>query len=347
MSNDTVELELPSRDSESVRDAGDPWIEERKRFDEERQRLRREITALKQENREREQQMLIARERDKERLYQETVQLTGELFTLRRQLAEQTKAQEQTKAEETMAQPELQRLQELLAESQRCADGLRQEVAELKRERAALQTRLQELEGTSARESPPSAPPAAAEPARAKKSPPSPAAKAAPAPASAPVAKAPPAPAVAKAKTSPAPAAAPVAKQKARKAEAKPVEPPPPPAAEMTEDEQPEVVENVPDRKNSFHRSGNPIPVLIAATAEDDEALSGWVVERSMGGMTLLLDQELPLGTQVRVRNARKTCTRSAWNVVTVKKVEGVGSSFKLICRFTQQPSWEAIQQFW
>jgi len=111
----------------------------------------------------------------------------------------------------------------------------------------------------------------------------------------------------------------------------------PPPAAP------PQVVQT----SHSFHRSGNPIPVLIAVTGVDEDATSGWVVERSLGGMTLMLDQEVPLGTQVRVRNARPACTRSSWTAATVKQIHPVGSSFKLVCRFVEKPSWEQMQQFW
>jgi hypothetical protein len=85
---------------------------------------------------------------------------------------------------------------------------------------------------------------------------------------------------------------------------------------------------------NSFHRSGNPIPVRIALTGDDDEAASGWVVERSLGGMTLMLDQEVSPETQVRVRNARPSCTRSSWITATVKQIYQEGNSFKLVCRF-------------
>jgi hypothetical protein len=307
MNKDMVELDLPMHDSRDTLqvDAEADVIELRKRFDEERQQLRREITALRQQNRDREQQLMSARERDREQLYQETVKLTGELFTLRRQLQEQTKLQaecEELQAQLEAARAEAASLREELSQA-RPAGPARTKVRRPRRAEP-VHPLLADAEAASAQ-----AAAAAAEPA-----------------ASAPEVQDAPQAEDVESPQEPSVFSTPENEQVLAPAAA--------PAAAP-----PQVVQT----SHSFHRSGNPIPVLIAVNGVDEDATSGWVVERSLGGMTLMLDQEVPPGTQVRVRNARPACTRSSWTAATVKQIHPVGSSFKLVCRFVEKPR----QQFW
>jgi hypothetical protein len=101
------------------------------------------------------------------------------------------------------------------------------------------------------------------------------------------------------------------------------------------------------ERQQSQRAAGNPIPVLLSPREEDSELLSGWIVERSLAGLTLLLDQELPAASVWRIKNARPSCTRPEWVTITIEACLPEGNSFKLHGKFLQHPTWQDMQQFW
>ena len=101
------------------------------------------------------------------------------------------------------------------------------------------------------------------------------------------------------------------------------------------------------ERQQSQRVVGNPIPVLLAPRDGDDEVLSGWIVERSLAGLTLLLDQELPIESVWRIKNARPSCTRPEWVTITIEACLPEGNAFKLDGKFLQHPTWQDMQQFW
>jgi hypothetical protein len=289
MDRDTVELDLAapaSQDTDSPlsfeTDVKQALIEERKRFDAERQQLRLEITNLKRVNFERDQQMAVALEREKARVNQDNMQMTGELFALRRQLQDQTKLR-----------AELERTQGLLEEAHRVADALREELQAVREQAAQVDTLREELQAVREQAAQIDTLREELQVVRDQ--------------------------AVVSAPEKPAPAA----------------------PAFLYEEAEPD------HRKHSFHTSGNPIPVRIAVGGDDNDTVAGWVLERSLGGFTLLLDQEMPVGARVRVRNARPNCLLPTWIGVSIKKCQPEGNSFKLICRFIERPTWEEIQQFW
>src|SRR5438045_4117583 len=84
-----------------------------------------------------------------------------------------------------------------------------------------------------------------------------------------------------------------------------------------------------PERRTTQRRRGNPISVLIQHVNAGAEAFEGWVVDRSTGGVRLLVDDPLTPGTILHVRPSKapptfpwielrvKNCfsERMSWNV--------------------------------
>src|SRR5207253_212568 len=59
------------------------------------------------------------------------------------------------------------------------------------------------------------------------------------------------------------------------------------------------------ERRASVRRGGNPVSVLVTPTEHRTDPLSGWVLNRSSGGLGLLVDEALEIGTVVSVQPTR------------------------------------------
>jgi hypothetical protein len=99
------------------------------------------------------------------------------------------------------------------------------------------------------------------------------------------------------------------------------------------------------ERRASPRRKGNPVPVAIANGDEKAEPIQGWVVDRSSGGLRLLVDDAVPAGTVLKVRPT-KAPPSFPWLQVKVKSCYPERKSWKLGCQFVQKVSWEQLQQF-
>jgi hypothetical protein len=62
------------------------------------------------------------------------------------------------------------------------------------------------------------------------------------------------------------------------------------------------VFEKTSDQRNTFRRQGNPVEVYLAALDAKDKPAIGSVLDRSLGGMRLILFSEVAVGTVVAIR---------------------------------------------
>jgi eukaryotic-like serine/threonine-protein kinase len=83
-------------------------------------------------------------------------------------------------------------------------------------------------------------------------------------------------------------------------------EPPPPPPPPPSSAPGPQAGSGVrpvgaPERRKATRRAGNPVPVRVTPVHGQGEPLSGWVLDRSLGGLGLLVDEALEVGTVMNV----------------------------------------------
>jgi len=117
-------------------------------------------------------------------------------------------------------------------------------------------------------------------------------------------------------------------------------EPPPPPAAA------PPVAESSSEeRRTAPRRKGNPISVQVSNAAASTEPFQGWVVDRSSGGLRLLVDQAVAPGSILSVRPS-KTHPSNAWVQIQVRSCRPERSSFNLGCMFVEKLTWAEMQMF-
>lgn len=100
-----------------------------------------------------------------------------------------------------------------------------------------------------------------------------------------------------------------------------------------------------PERRSTPRRRGNPVSVAIGNGAKISDPFQGWVLDRSAGGMRLLVDEQIPAGTLLRVRPAKAPAS-ARWVQVKVKSCYSERNSWNLGCQFTEKLSWEDLQQF-
>jgi hypothetical protein len=99
------------------------------------------------------------------------------------------------------------------------------------------------------------------------------------------------------------------------------------------------------ERRSTPRRKGNPVSVHIANGPATADPSQGWVVDRSAGGLRLLVDEAVPAGTLLRVRPT-KAHANFPWIQVKVKSCYPERKSWNLGCQFLQKLSWEDLQLF-
>ncbi len=99
------------------------------------------------------------------------------------------------------------------------------------------------------------------------------------------------------------------------------------------------------DRRSSTRRGGHPVTVQLADPDEKASAQSGWVVDRSVGGLCLMVPQPVPIGSYWKVRPAEAPRTTPPV-LVEVRTCVAAGAEWKLNCRFDKTPSYAVLLMF-
>jgi serine/threonine protein kinase len=99
------------------------------------------------------------------------------------------------------------------------------------------------------------------------------------------------------------------------------------------------------ERRTSPRRGGNVVAVLVTDGLAPEEPLRGWIVDRSAGGLGLLLCEALEIGTVVRVRPDRPDVP-SRWVSVRVVHCRPERVRWRIGCQFVQPPGWDVLTSF-
>jgi hypothetical protein len=99
-----------------------------------------------------------------------------------------------------------------------------------------------------------------------------------------------------------------------------------------------------PDRRSNPRRRGNRVEVYITDDAKRPP-LQGWVVDRSMGGLCLIVEKPLTEGGVFNVR-PRQAPQTSPWIAVEIRSCRPEGSDWEIGCRFVKQPQWNDLLLF-
>jgi hypothetical protein len=92
------------------------------------------------------------------------------------------------------------------------------------------------------------------------------------------------------------------------------------------------------EKRVAVRRTGLPLKVLISDAKATKKPFAGLVMNRSIGGLCILVPEKVPEKTilSVRAENAPKD---APWIQVEVRRCETRGVRFEFGCQFVKQPS--------
>jgi hypothetical protein len=99
------------------------------------------------------------------------------------------------------------------------------------------------------------------------------------------------------------------------------------------------------ERRGTFRREGTPIEVLISDAEVTEEPVRGWVLDRSMGGLRLLLDDGVASGLVLALK-PRQAPPGTPWVRVEVCSCKKEGDGFEAGCKFVRTPPWSVLLLF-
>jgi hypothetical protein len=124
----------------------------------------------------------------------------------------------------------------------------------------------------------------------------------------------------------------------------RPMRPPPLPSTSAPQPD-PFIHGSAGERRSSLRRGGNPVAVLITDAEVKEPPFQGWVLDRSMGGLCLSVEQEVAAGAILSVRAANAP-SNVAWVQVEVKNSRQEGTTWELGCQFLRTPTWGVLLLF-
>jgi hypothetical protein len=101
---------------------------------------------------------------------------------------------------------------------------------------------------------------------------------------------------------------------------------------------------STPDRRSSPRRKGNRVEVFLTEDLKR-APIEAWVVDRSLGGLCLIVDKQLAEGSvwQVRPRQAPQT---APWLAIEIRSCRAEGGEWEIGCRFVKPPQWNDLLLF-
>jgi hypothetical protein len=99
------------------------------------------------------------------------------------------------------------------------------------------------------------------------------------------------------------------------------------------------------EKRFAYRRPGNSVQVGIADAKGEIELATGWVIDRSMGGLRIEASMALEVGAVVSLR-PRQCSAMTPWVEVIVNNCQKHGDVWHVGCKFVRMPAWSVLVQF-
>jgi len=99
------------------------------------------------------------------------------------------------------------------------------------------------------------------------------------------------------------------------------------------------------ERRNTTRRTGSPIELTVRNDNPDAEPRLAWVIDRSMGGLCLLLHEEIAEGTVLDVKPS-KCPPGTPWVQIEVRSCKKTNDGHEAGCQFLRPPPWAVLLLF-
>jgi PilZ domain len=98
------------------------------------------------------------------------------------------------------------------------------------------------------------------------------------------------------------------------------------------------------DRRTAPRRKGNRVAVYLT-DGSNRPPLCAWVVDRSLGGLCLVVEKPLAEGTVLNVR-PRQAPQTAPWTPIEVRSCRADDGEWEVGCRFCKAPQWNDLLLF-
>ena len=109
--------------------------------------------------------------------------------------------------------------------------------------------------------------------------------------------------------------------------------------------EQPFAAVGTHERRTAARRGGHPVSLDLHDPDELQPSQQGWVLDRSLSGLCLMVPNALPIGSFWKVRPCNAPQTMPPVRV-EVKSCAPDGAEWKLGCRFEKTPNYAVLLMF-
>lgn len=118
-----------------------------------------------------------------------------------------------------------------------------------------------------------------------------------------------------------------------------------PPRTKKVESSEQESDDTYANRRSSSRRDGAPVRVILSSPSFRGQMESGWVIDRSTGGLRIAVSRPLVVGSilQVRAENAPNTIP---WVGVVIRSCREEGTHHEIGCSFESTPPWNVLLLF-
>jgi hypothetical protein len=103
--------------------------------------------------------------------------------------------------------------------------------------------------------------------------------------------------------------------------------------------------QSLADRRASVRREGATVEVTVSSEAFKGGTTSGYVLDRSTGGLRLAMATGAAPGSTMQVR-ARHAPDTTPWVTVIVRSCRSNGEHFEIGCEFEKTPPWNILLLF-
>jgi len=103
--------------------------------------------------------------------------------------------------------------------------------------------------------------------------------------------------------------------------------------------------QSLSNRRNSLRREGAPVKVVLSSPSFKSGTNSGYVLDRSTGGLRIALQAGMAPGSTVQVR-AKHAPENTPWVTVIVRNCKDTGEHYELGCEFDKTPPWNVLLLF-
>ena len=99
------------------------------------------------------------------------------------------------------------------------------------------------------------------------------------------------------------------------------------------------------NRRNSPRREGQIVKVFLSSPVFKKGIATGYVIDRSTGGLRIAMKAAMPVGGTMLVRadNAPDTIP---WVTVIIRSCRPVGNHYEIGCEFDKTPPWNVLLLF-